>query len=52
MKDVIIIGAGLSGLTTAYYLKQKGIDVLLLEGAGANRRKDIHVVSPAKWYAG
>ena len=34
MKDVIIIGAGLSGLTTAYYLKQKGIDVLLLEGRG------------------
>jgi monoamine oxidase len=32
MEDVIIIGAGLSGLTTAYYLKHKGINVLLLEG--------------------
>jgi cation diffusion facilitator CzcD-associated flavoprotein CzcO len=25
MKDVIIIGAGLSGLATAYYLKQKAL---------------------------
>lgn len=32
MRDVIIIGAGLSGLTTAYYLNQKGISCLILEG--------------------
>ncbi|MFC6997937.1 flavin monoamine oxidase family protein [Rufibacter roseus] len=29
--DVIIVGAGLSGLATAYYLQKKGIEALLLE---------------------
>lgn len=29
--DVIVIGAGLSGLLTAYYLKKKGKNVLVLE---------------------
>lgn len=28
---VLIIGAGLSGLTTAYFLKKKGIDCLIIE---------------------
>jgi oxygen-dependent protoporphyrinogen oxidase len=31
MKDYVIIGAGLSGLTTAYYLKQAGFSVQLIE---------------------
>lgn len=31
MHDVIIIGAGLSGLTTAYVLNQSGINCLILE---------------------
>ena len=31
MEEVIIIGAGLSGLATAYYLKNNGIDALVLE---------------------
>lgn len=30
-KDVIIIGAGLTGLTTAYYLKKKGFNITILE---------------------
>lgn len=31
--DVIIVGAGLAGLHTAYLLEQQGLDVLLLEGS-------------------
>lgn len=31
MEDIIIVGAGLSGLTTAYYLKNKGNKVTVLE---------------------
>lgn len=29
--DAIIIGAGLTGLTTAFYLKQKGLNIVVLE---------------------
>ncbi|WP_159517030.1 protoporphyrinogen oxidase [Sunxiuqinia indica] len=32
-KKVAVIGAGLTGLTTAYYLKKKGIDVQVFEKA-------------------
>lgn len=31
MKEVIIVGAGLSGLAAAYYLKKKGIDAFVVE---------------------
>lgn len=31
IQSVIIIGAGLSGLTTAYFLKKKGIESLIIE---------------------
>ncbi len=30
-KDIVIIGAGLTGLTTAFYLKKQGRNVLILE---------------------
>ena len=33
-KQVIIVGAGLTGLTTAYYLKKAGFNVLVLEKEG------------------
>ena len=31
IKDVVIIGAGISGLATAYHLDRSGLDILLLE---------------------
>lgn len=37
--DVIIVGAGPAGSTTAYYLAQAGLDVLLLEKATFPREK-------------
>jgi geranylgeranyl reductase family protein len=37
--DVIVVGAGPSGATTAYYLAQAGLDVLLLEKARFPRDK-------------
>jgi geranylgeranyl reductase family protein len=37
--DVIVVGAGPSGATTAYYLAQAGLDVLMLEKASFPRDK-------------
>src|SRR5688572_33348253 len=37
--DVIVVGAGPAGSTTAYYLARAGIDVLLLEKAAFPRDK-------------
>ncbi|SIO90462.1 geranylgeranyl reductase family protein [Nocardiopsis sp. JB363] len=37
--DVIIVGAGPAGATTAYYLAQAGLDVLLLEKTSFPREK-------------
>ena len=37
--DVIVVGAGPSGSTTAYYLAQAGLDVLLLEKSTFPREK-------------
>jgi protoporphyrinogen/coproporphyrinogen III oxidase len=31
MKDVVILGAGITGLTIAYHLRKKGLDLALLE---------------------
>ena len=37
--DVIVVGAGPAGATTAYYLAQAGLDVLLLEKTEFPREK-------------
>ena len=37
--DVIVVGAGPSGSTTAYYLAQAGLDVLVLEKSRFPREK-------------
>src|SRR5208337_1220750 len=34
MKSVVIIGAGITGLTAAFYLKRKGIPVTVYEAGG------------------
>jgi len=31
--DAIVIGAGIAGCSSAYFLKEKGLDVLVLDGA-------------------
>ena len=33
MKDIVILGAGITGLTTAHHLKKEGLDFVLLEKA-------------------
>ena len=33
MKDVVILGAGLTALTTAHHLKKSGLDFLMLDKA-------------------
>ena len=37
--DVIVVGAGPAGATTAFYLAQSGLDVLLLEKSRFPREK-------------
>jgi len=32
--DMVIVGAGIAGVTTAYYLARRGVDVLLLDRTG------------------
>jgi len=33
MKDVVILGAGLTGLTTAHHLKKRGLDLVIIDQA-------------------
>ena len=37
--DVIVVGAGPAGATTAFYLAQSGLDVLLLRSPGSPGRR-------------
>ncbi len=53
--DVVVIGAGQSGLATGYYLRRTGLDFVLLdaeEGPGGAWRhgwQSLRLFSPAKW---
>ncbi|WP_392339643.1 FAD-dependent oxidoreductase [Moritella marina] len=55
MEKVIIIGAGQAGLSTAYYLKRKGIDALILDanathgGAWVNAWDSLKLFSPKEY---
>jgi len=44
MKDVVILGAGLTGLTTAHHLRKKGVDLCILE-KGSRAGGVIHSVT-------
>ncbi len=43
--DIVIIGAGLSGLTTAYFLKENGRSPIVLEAAGRSGGRLVSVPS-------
>uniref|UniRef100_UPI00329A5AE3 FAD-dependent oxidoreductase n=1 Tax=Salmonella enterica TaxID=28901 RepID=UPI00329A5AE3 len=51
--DTIVIGAGQSGLSTGYYLKQQGRDFVILEGRDRvgdvwrQRWDSLHLFTPA-----
>lgn len=55
--DVLVIGAGQSGLAAGYYLKQAGLDFAILDGAGRvgdswRRRWDsLRLFTPARYSA-
>jgi oxygen-dependent protoporphyrinogen oxidase len=34
MRDIVVLGAGLTGLATGYHLKKRGLDISVLEQAG------------------
>ena len=38
-KDIVVIGAGLTGLTTAYYLSRAGKDVMLMDKEKEEQKK-------------
>ena len=44
-RDVVVVGAGIGGLSAAYRLQQQGRDVLVLEGSpqvgGVLRRRSV-----------
>ena len=40
--DVLIIGGGISGILTAYFLQQNGIDYVLVEKGTGNARRKSH----------
>ena len=48
--DVLIIGAGAIGLSSAYYLRQKGLSVRIVEkgvpGSGRRRKLRAHLSKP------
>lgn len=47
--DVVVVGAGIAGVTTAYHLQKRGLNVLLLDagppGGGMTQRTTAHIAN-------
>ena len=43
--DVCVIGAGLTGLSTAYYLSKKGLKVIVIDKDGVGRKASGHTTA-------
>ena len=47
--DVTIVGGGLCGLLCAYFLKEAGVECLLLEGSRIASGTNSHCISIGNW---
>lgn len=51
-KDVIVIGGGMAGILTAWFLQRKGADVAVVEAAGVGSGQTAHTTAKITWQHG